>query len=172
MSGTLSQVKQALQDIFHSCAVRANTVSGVIQRQRVFTAVSLAHTFVLSLLKNPLANAEDFSAMSCDCGTPPVRILSGKPVRSLDNVFGGFFSSQDSCVSSGAYLCRVSTRNGIREAMRSNSNRSMESPLFCLVGWRQSARQSITADFQLGGRIPLGSSPAFSFLLRKKLPHE
>ena len=70
MSGTLSQVKQALQDIFHSCAVRANMVSGVIQRQRVFTAVSLAQTFVLSLLKNPLANAEDFSAMSCDCGTP------------------------------------------------------------------------------------------------------
>ncbi len=66
--GILAKVGAALQSLFGSCAQEAADVSGVIVRQRKFTAVSLARTFVLGFLRHPKASVEQLAQMAVQCG--------------------------------------------------------------------------------------------------------
>jgi hypothetical protein len=54
--------------VFSETAEAANQASGVIQRKRVFNAVSLAKTFVLGFLQNPNASDEELAQMAAQCG--------------------------------------------------------------------------------------------------------
>ena len=64
----IGKVSQALQRLLGECAAEAAEVTGVIVRQRKFTAVSLARTFVLGFLKKPAASDEDLARMAVQCG--------------------------------------------------------------------------------------------------------
>lgn len=57
----VAKVKCALEGIFGKSAVLANQQVNVIKRQRKFTPVSLAQTFILGLMNNPRANAADLA---------------------------------------------------------------------------------------------------------------
>ena len=65
----LTRVGSALQRLFGRAAQEAADVSGVIQRQRKFTALSLARTFVLGFLRHPEASDEQLAQMAVQCGT-------------------------------------------------------------------------------------------------------
>jgi len=67
---TGSQLSEALQSMFSVCGDAAAKESGVIRRQRIFTASSLARTFVLGLFEKPNASAEELSAMAAQCDAP------------------------------------------------------------------------------------------------------
>jgi hypothetical protein len=58
----------ALQRVFGDLAQVAADATGVIQRRRVFTGLSLARTFVLGFLQHPAASAEDLAQVAAQCG--------------------------------------------------------------------------------------------------------
>ena len=64
----IGKVNEALQYLFGPCAEQAGQTSGVIIRQRKFTALSLARTFVLGFLRNPEASAEELAQVAVQCG--------------------------------------------------------------------------------------------------------
>ena len=66
--GIIAKVGMALQQLFGPLAAEAAATSGVIARQRKFTALSLARTFVLGFLRNPRASAEELAQIAGQCG--------------------------------------------------------------------------------------------------------
>jgi hypothetical protein len=66
----VAKVGDALQRLFGEVAERAGEHSRVIQRQRKFSAVSLARTFVLGFLHQPNASDEDLAQMAAQNGVP------------------------------------------------------------------------------------------------------
>jgi hypothetical protein len=64
----IAKVGAALQQLLGPCAEQAGQTSGVIVRQRKFTALSLARTFVLGFLRNPEASDEELARMAVQCG--------------------------------------------------------------------------------------------------------
>lgn len=64
----LAKVGAALQQCFGTLVQRAADSSGVIGRQRKFTARSLARTFVLGFLENPKASDERLAQIAVSCG--------------------------------------------------------------------------------------------------------
>lgn len=66
--GIFTKVGDALQRLFGEITQTAARESGVIQRQRKFTPVSLAKTFVLGFLKKPNASDEELAQMAVQCG--------------------------------------------------------------------------------------------------------
>lgn len=66
--GILARVGSALQRLFGDIAQTAADESGVIQRTRKFTALSLARTFVLGFLQNPQASDEKLAQIAGQCG--------------------------------------------------------------------------------------------------------
>ena len=64
----LAQAAVALQRLFGPCADAAAAASGVILRQRKFTALSLARTFVLGYLAKPTASVEDLAQIAAQTG--------------------------------------------------------------------------------------------------------
>jgi hypothetical protein len=66
--GIIAKVSAALQRLFGDLVDTAAQTSGVIQRQRKFTAVSLAQTFVLGFLHKPAASDEDLAQLAVQCG--------------------------------------------------------------------------------------------------------
>jgi hypothetical protein len=66
--GILTKVGVALQRLFGEIAQTAADQSGVIQRARKFSGLSLARTFVLGFLKNPRASDEKLAQMAVQCG--------------------------------------------------------------------------------------------------------
>jgi hypothetical protein len=90
--GILAKVSAAIQLLFGKTVDTAAQLSGVIQRQRKFTAVSLLKTFVFGFLKNPAASAEQLAQMAVQCGvdvTPQAidQRQSPKLVAFLQQVF-------------------------------------------------------------------------------------
>jgi hypothetical protein len=66
--GIVAKVGAALQQVFGDVAQTAAEESGVIERQRKFTAQSLARTFVLGYLQDPKASDEKLAQMAAQCG--------------------------------------------------------------------------------------------------------
>ncbi len=66
--GILAKVGAALQRLFGEIAENAADESGVIQRKRKFTGLSLARTFVLGFLQNPEASDEELAQMAVQNG--------------------------------------------------------------------------------------------------------
>lgn len=66
--GILTKVGTALQRLFGDIAQKAADDSGVIQRTRKFTGLSLARTFVLGFLNHPRASDEKLAQMAVECG--------------------------------------------------------------------------------------------------------
>jgi hypothetical protein len=66
--GIVVKVGGALQRLFGEIAETAAAESGVIQRTRKFTAISLARTFVLGFLQAPTASDEKLAQMAVQCG--------------------------------------------------------------------------------------------------------
>lgn len=66
--GILAKVGGALQRLFGEVTETVAAESGVIQRTRKFTGLSLARTFVLGFLKTPQASDEDLAQMAVQCG--------------------------------------------------------------------------------------------------------
>jgi Transposase DDE domain len=66
--GIVTRVGSALQRLFGDFAQAAADDSGVIQRTRKFTPLSLAQTFVLGFLQNPNASDEKLAQMAAQCG--------------------------------------------------------------------------------------------------------
>jgi hypothetical protein len=65
----LAKVGEALQRLLGEERTQAAAQhSGVIQRTRLFTAVSLARTFVLGFLREPRASDEKLAQMAAQCG--------------------------------------------------------------------------------------------------------
>lgn len=64
----VAKVGAVLQQLFGEMAQIAAESSGVIQRKRKFTDVSLAKTFVLGFMLNPKASDEDLAQMASQCG--------------------------------------------------------------------------------------------------------
>src|ERR1700682_901440 len=64
----IAKVGRALQHLFGPVAQLAAQDSGVIQRQRKFTGLSLARTFVLGFLQNPEATDEELAQIAVQCG--------------------------------------------------------------------------------------------------------
>lgn len=66
--GILAKVGASMQRLFGEVALEAADESGVIQRTRIFTPMSLAKTFVLGFLQNPRASDEKLAQMAAQCG--------------------------------------------------------------------------------------------------------
>jgi hypothetical protein len=66
--GILAKVGAALQQLFGEVTQTAAEQSGVIERTRKFTALSLARTFVLGFLHNPKASDEKLAQIAVQCG--------------------------------------------------------------------------------------------------------
>jgi hypothetical protein len=64
----VAKVSEALQRLFGAVAQTAAQQSGVIQRTRKFTPLSLARTFVLGFLRHPRASDEKLAQMAAQCG--------------------------------------------------------------------------------------------------------
>jgi len=64
----VAKVGDALQRMFGEIAELAGKASGVIQRERKFTAIALAKTFALGFLQNPKASDEDLAQTAAQCG--------------------------------------------------------------------------------------------------------
>lgn len=64
----LAKVGAGLQRLFGDIAQTAADESGVIRRQRKFTALSLARTFVLGFLRKPDASDEELAQVAVQCG--------------------------------------------------------------------------------------------------------
>ncbi len=65
----LSRAARAIQQLFGPAVETAAAESGVIQRQRVLTAPSLAQTFVLGFVQNPRASDDELAQVAAACGT-------------------------------------------------------------------------------------------------------
>jgi hypothetical protein len=65
---SITRVGVALQRLFGTAVDEAAEASGVIQRQRKFTALSLAQTFVLGFLAKPDASDEELAQMAVPVG--------------------------------------------------------------------------------------------------------
>jgi hypothetical protein len=65
---SIAKVGSALQHLFGAAAEEAAQASGVIKRQRKFSALSLAKTFVLGFLAKPDASDEDLARMAVQVG--------------------------------------------------------------------------------------------------------
>jgi Transposase DDE domain len=63
----LAKVGSALQNLFGQFAADAAAESGVIRRQRKFTAMTLAKTFVLGFLQKANASDEELAQMAAQC---------------------------------------------------------------------------------------------------------
>ena len=73
----LSRTARAIQQVFGSAVELAAAQSGVIQRQRVLTASSLAQTFVLGFMQNPRASDDDLRKWRrCVARESPLKRLS------------------------------------------------------------------------------------------------
>lgn len=66
----LAKAGLALQQLLGPLAEAAATATGVIRRQRVFTPLSLARTFVLGFLRHPAATDEQLAQLAACCGAP------------------------------------------------------------------------------------------------------
>lgn len=66
----LSGAARAIQRLFGPGVEKAALASGVIRRQRVLTAGSLARIFVMGFLSKPRASDEDLAHVAAVCGTP------------------------------------------------------------------------------------------------------
>jgi hypothetical protein len=66
--GILAKAGVALPQLFGEMAQKAADDSGVIERTRKFTPLSLARTFVLAFLRNPQASDEKLAQMAVSCG--------------------------------------------------------------------------------------------------------
>jgi hypothetical protein len=66
--GMVAQVEAAVQRLFGPLAAEAGRESGVIVRQRKFTALSLARTFVLGFLHKPDASDEELARIAVQSG--------------------------------------------------------------------------------------------------------
>ena len=66
--GILTKAGVAMQRLFGDVAQTAADESGVIERTRKFTALSLARTFVLGFLRNPKTSDEKLAQMAVSCG--------------------------------------------------------------------------------------------------------
>lgn len=64
----IGKVGTAIQRLLGNIASGAAQKSGVIRRQRVFTAGSLAQTFTWGFLKNPEASDEELAQVAAQCG--------------------------------------------------------------------------------------------------------
>jgi hypothetical protein len=64
----IAKVAAALQQLFGDCATQAAHQSRVIVRQRRFTPLALARTFVLGFLKHPNASAEQLAQTAAQAG--------------------------------------------------------------------------------------------------------
>lgn len=64
----VSQVSDALEGVFGGLAVAANFETQAVKRQRKFTPLSLAMTFILGLLRNPRASAADLAEVAAEAG--------------------------------------------------------------------------------------------------------
>jgi hypothetical protein len=64
----IAKVGAAIQRLLGQAGQAAAEASGVIKRQRKFTATSLLQTFVLGFLKNPQASDEELAQMAAQCG--------------------------------------------------------------------------------------------------------
>jgi hypothetical protein len=90
--GMIAKVSRAIQQLFGKTVEMAAQQSGVIQRQRKFTALSLLQTFVFGFLNDPSASDEQLAQMAAQCGVPvtPQAIEqrhSPKLVKFLQEVF-------------------------------------------------------------------------------------
>lgn len=88
----LAKVGKAIQDLFGKVASTAAEDSGVIKRQRKFTPISLATTFVLGFLQHPDASDEQLAQLAAQCGadvTPQAIDQRHTPelVKFLDGIF-------------------------------------------------------------------------------------
>jgi hypothetical protein len=66
--GIVGSVGGAIQSLLGKIAEKAGEETKVILRQRVFTSITLAQTFVLSFLQKPDATDEDIAEMAALCG--------------------------------------------------------------------------------------------------------
>ena len=66
----VTQIRHAFHAVFGELADQSNEVHKVIQRVRKFDARSFAMTFILALLENPRASAEEVAGMAVNCGVP------------------------------------------------------------------------------------------------------
>jgi hypothetical protein len=66
--GILAKAGAALQQLLGPLAEAAAAATGVIRRRRVFTALSLARTFVLGFLRHPDATDEQLAQLAAGCG--------------------------------------------------------------------------------------------------------
>jgi hypothetical protein len=66
--GMVARLSAAMQQLFGPLAADAGRESGVVIRQRKFTAVSLARTFVLGFLQKPDARDEELAQVAAQCG--------------------------------------------------------------------------------------------------------
>jgi Transposase DDE domain len=64
----LAKVGLAFQQVFGACAQQAAAATGVIRRQRIFTPLSLARTFVLGFLQHPDADDDALARLAAQCG--------------------------------------------------------------------------------------------------------
>ena len=64
----LTRAASAVQQLLGPLAQQAADEAGVIRRQRKFTAVSLARTFVLGFLRHPEASDEQLAQLAVACG--------------------------------------------------------------------------------------------------------
>ena len=92
--GILAKAGAAVQRLFGAIAQTAAEDSGVIERTRKFTALSLARTFVLGFLQNPRASDEKLAqiAAQCDAEVTPQAIEqrhTPKLVAFLQKLFRG-----------------------------------------------------------------------------------
>ena len=86
----LQQVARELQTVFCKAPVEANAKLPVILRKRKFSAVTLAQTFILALLKNPRANSEQIAQMAATLG---VEVTASAVEQRYGAALEGFFRS-------------------------------------------------------------------------------
>src|SRR6266545_1372535 len=66
--GMVARVGAAIQQLLGPLALAANRDHPVVLRQRTFTPLSPARTFVLGFLRNPEASDEELAQMAVACG--------------------------------------------------------------------------------------------------------
>jgi hypothetical protein len=110
--GILAKVGSALQRLFGDLAQTAADESGVIQRTRKFTALSLARTFVLGFLQNPKASAEQLAQMAaqCDAAVTPQAIEQRQTAPLVDFLHRLFCGATKLVVGSDQALAPILER--------------------------------------------------------------
>jgi len=66
--GIVSRVEEALKGFFGTAVAEANRQTRVVIRQRKFTPVALAQTFILGLLRDPHASSADLAVAAAEAG--------------------------------------------------------------------------------------------------------